>query len=132
MRKNNEIIKIGKMSELNKQELHNLGMNIVGKDLKKLRYEFLAVNSELKKNPQFIVKKLKGEELVFVVVKVGVFPEEPEKYDRMWMETFKNHAVSKNAMLLFAGVGLANSEDMTLPLSKDSGYIVKYNGLIEI
>jgi len=119
------------MSELTKQELHNLGMNIVGKDLEKLKYEFLAINSDLTKNPQFIVKKENGQ-LTFVVVKVVIFPEEPEEYDRIWMESFKVHAVSKKAILLFAGVGLANSENMEKSISSKSGYIVKYNGLKEI
>jgi len=119
------------MSELTKQDLHNLGMNIVGKDLEKQKYEFLAVNSDLKKNPQFIIKK-EDEGLTFVVVKVVVYPEEPDSFDTIWMETFKVHAKDKNANLFFAGVGLANSEDMTRPLSKESGYIVKYNGLKKI
>ncbi|MEN8138547.1 MAG: Na(+)-translocating NADH-quinone reductase subunit F [Bacteroidota bacterium] len=119
------------MSELTKQELHNLGMNIVGKELEKQKYEFLAVNSDLKKNPQFIVKDYSGD-LTFIVVKVSVYPEEPKSYDRIWMESFKVHAVSKKAKLFYAGVGLANSADMTKPLIKDSGYIIKYNGLVEI
>lgn len=38
------------MSEqLSEQELHNLAMNIVGKDLEAQGYEFLGVNSKLKK-----------------------------------------------------------------------------------
>jgi len=117
------------MGELTRQELHNLGMNVVGKELEKQKYEFLAVNSDLKTNPQFIVKKEDGGDLTFVVVKVSVFPDDPDKYDRIWMETFKIHADSKGANLLFAGVGFANSEDMTKPLGKESGYIVKFNGL---
>ena len=116
------------MSELSKQELHNLGMNIVGKDLEKNKYEFLAVNSDLKKNPQFIVKDKDGN-LTFVVVKVLIYPDDPDLFDSIWMESFKVHAKSKDAKLLFAGVGFANSEDMNMPLDKESGYIVKYNGL---
>jgi hypothetical protein len=119
------------MSELTNQDLHNLGMNIVGKDLEKQKYEFLAVNSDLKKNPQFIVKKENGK-LTFVVVKVVMYPDEPDNFDAIWMETFKVHAKDKNAILLYAGVGFANSDDMSLPLSKESGYIVKYNGLKKI
>jgi phosphoribosylamine-glycine ligase len=119
------------MSKLSKQELHNLGMNIVGKDLEKKKYEFLAINSDLTKNPQFIVKK-ENEDVTFVVVKVVTYPEDPEKYDVIWMESFKKHAISKRAKLFYAGVGFANSDDMNLPLSKESGYIVKYNGLKEI
>lgn len=119
------------MSELSNQELHNLGMNIVGKDLEKKKFEFLAINSDLKKNPQFIAKN-EGGDLVFVIVKTVVFPEEPDVFDSIWMESFKVHAKSKEARLYFAGVGLANSDDMALPLTKSSGYIIKYNGLKEI
>ena len=119
------------MSELTKQDLHNLGMNIVGKDLEKNKFEFLAVNSDLKKNPQFIVKNTIGE-LTFIVVKTVVYPDEPDNYDAIWMETFKVHAKSKEAKLFYAGVGLANNDDMEQPLNHKSGYIVKYNGLKEI
>ncbi len=119
------------MSELIKQDIHNLGMNIVGKDLEKQKYEFLAVNSDMKKNPQFIVKDNSGV-LTLIVVRTVVFPENPEKYDRIWMESFKVHAISKKAKLIFAGVGLANNDDMAKPLTKESGYIVKYNGLKEV
>ncbi len=34
---------------LSKQELHNLGMNHVGKDLESRGFEFVAINSKLKK-----------------------------------------------------------------------------------
>ena len=119
------------MSELTKQDLHNLGMNIVGNDLKKNKFEFLAVNSDLKKKPQFIVKNTSGE-LIFIIVKTVAFPDEPSNYDAIWMETFKVHAKSKNAKLFFAGVGLANSNDMEQPLNHESGYIIKYEGLKEI
>jgi len=119
------------MSELTKQELHNLGMNIVGKELKKNKFEFLAVNSELSKNPQFIMNNPKGE-LTFVIVKTVLYPDEPDNFDSIWMETFRIHAKSKNAKLFYAGVGLANNDDMDKPLSRDSGYIVKFNGLKEI
>lgn len=119
------------MSELTKQDIHNLGMNIVGEDLKKNKFEFLAVNSDLKKNPQFIVKSPNGD-LTFIIVKTVSFPDEPSNFDTIWMETFKVHAKSKEAKLLFAGVGLANSDDMEQPLNHESGYIVKFEGLKEI
>ena len=45
---------------LNKQELHNLAMNIVGKDLEEQGFEFLGVNSQLKRNPQFVALKNKN------------------------------------------------------------------------
>ena len=57
------------MHVLTEQELHNLGMNIAGKKLQKMGYEFVAVNSTLKKHPQFVLFK-KGEPTIFVLVKV--------------------------------------------------------------
>ena len=42
---------------LSKQELHNLAMNIVGKKLEKMGFEFQAINSKLKKHPQFVLFK---------------------------------------------------------------------------
>ena len=56
------------MQVLTKQELHNLAMNIVGKKLEKMGYEFQAINSKLKKHPQFVLFK-KGESPIFVLVK---------------------------------------------------------------
>ena len=56
------------MQVLTAQELHNLGMNIVGKKLQEKGYEFVAINSELKKHPQFVLFK-KGEPTIFVLVK---------------------------------------------------------------
>ena len=44
---------------LTKQELHNLAMNHVGKDLESRGFEFIAINSSLKKNPQFVCTKNK-------------------------------------------------------------------------
>ena len=38
--------------KLTRQESHNLAMNLVGEELEKDGYEFLAINSDLKKNPQ--------------------------------------------------------------------------------
>ena len=39
---------------LTEQELHNLAMNIVGEALQELGWEFLLVNSDRKKDPQFV------------------------------------------------------------------------------
>ena len=49
------------MHVLTKQELHNLAMNIVGKKLEKMGYEFQAINSQLKRHPQFVLFKKDNE-----------------------------------------------------------------------
>ena len=119
------------MQILTKQELHNLGMNIVGKKLQEMGYEFVAINSELKKHPQFVLFK-KGEPTIFVLVKTTNNIQSPEEYDVFWMETFKNHAKKQNAEVWFAGIGIANSESVELPVFKNQPYYVAFNDFIKI
>lgn len=115
------------MEELSLQELHQIAMNCVGKDLKTKGFEFIAINSQLKKHPQFICVDKKNK-LYFVMVKATQYPENPEEYDIIFMETFRKHAKEKKACVLFAGVGIANAENIELPVYKNSDYIINYNG----
>ena len=118
------------MSKLNKQDLHNLAMNIVGKDLENKGYEFLAVNSKLKKDPQFVA--LKDKKLHFVIVRAISYPDNPTDYDEALMSKMKTHADKFNAKTYFAGVGIANSKNYELPVSSLDDYVLNYNGLIKI
>ena len=118
------------MVDLDKQELHNLAMNIVGKDLEKQGYEFLAVNSKFKKDPQFVA--LKDKKLHFVVVRAITYPDNPIDYDKALMTKMKNHADKYDALTFFAGVGIANKFDYNLPVNKIDDHIINYNGLIKI
>jgi hypothetical protein len=113
------------LKRLTAQELHNLGMNIIGEKLQKRGYEFVAINSKLKKHPQFVLYK-KGEPTIFVLVKVSSNIQQPERYDAVWMETFKEHAIQQNAKVWFAAIGLANSESVELPVYKDQPYYVAF------
>ncbi len=115
-------------TQLTKQELHNLAMNIVGKDLEKRGFEFLAVNSQLKKHPQFVCID-KNKQRFFVIVKAGAIEASPITFDVVWMETFKNHARTQNAKVLFAGVGLGNVNDKTVPPNLNEDYLQQYEGL---
>ena len=54
---------------LTPQELHNLAMNHVGKDLEKRGFEFIAINSKLKKHPQFVCMDA-NKQYFFVIVKM--------------------------------------------------------------
>ncbi|APG60205.1 Na(+)-translocating NADH-quinone reductase subunit F [Christiangramia salexigens] len=118
------------MPKLNQQELHNLAMNIVGKDLEDKGYEFLGVNSELKKDPQFVA--LKDKKLHFVIVRAIEYPVNPNDVDMVFMESIKTHAAKFNARTFYAGVGLANSKDYEKPITSDEDYIVNYSGWQEI
>jgi len=105
-------------------------MTIVGEDLENQGYEFLGVNSELKKNPQFVA--LKDKKLHFVIVRAIAYPDNPKQYDAVFMETIRAHALKFEARTFYAGVGLANSQDYELPVMKQTDYVVNYEGLQEI
>ncbi len=113
---------------LTEQELHNLAMNHVGKELEERGFEFIAVNSKLKKHPQFVCID-KNSQYFFVLVKAVLLPDNPNNYDVVWMETFKNHAREKDAKVLYAGVGLANAADQELPLYLNEDYVIEYSGI---
>lgn len=113
---------------LTKQELHNLAMNHVGKDLEQRGFEFVAINSQLKKHPQFVCID-KNNQYFFVIVKAVMLPDNPNNYDVIWMETFKKHAREKNAKVLYAGVGLGNPKAEHLPVYLNEEYLIEYNGI---
>lgn len=118
------------MGILTEQELHNLAMNIVGKDLESQGFEFMAVNSTLKKDPQFVC--LKEKKLHFIIVQAVAYPNDPVDYDVIYMQTIKAHALKFKARTYFAGVGLAKTIDFNAPIAKNDDYTINYNGLLEI
>ena len=70
----------GMSKALSNQELHNLAMNHVGKDLERRGFEFVAINSRLKKHPQFVCID-KYSKYYFVIVRAVILPENPNNYD---------------------------------------------------
>lgn len=116
--------------ELTEQELHNLAMNIVGKKLEADGYEFLGVNSKLKRDPQFVA--LKDKNLSFVVVRAISYPDDADVYDEVLMKRIKDHAEKFNARTFYAGVGLGHGTDYGKPVLRDQDYTMIYNGLQEI
>ena len=115
---------------LTEQELHNLAMNIVGKDLEEQGYEFMGINSKLKKDPQFVA--LKNKKLHFVIVRAITFPDDANVYDEAFMQKMKNHALKFEARTFYAGVGLGHGDNYQHPAEKDVPYTMIYNGLQEI
>ena len=113
---------------LTEQELHNLAINHVGKDLETRGFEFVAINSQLKKHPQFVCID-KNNQYFFVIVRVVKLPENPNNYDVVWMETFKKHAFEKDAKVLYAGVAVGNPNGEDLPVYLNHEYLMEYNGI---
>jgi hypothetical protein len=113
---------------LTEQEMHNLGMNHVGKDLEARGFEFIAINSKLKRHPQFVcIDKMK--QYFFVIVRTVILPENPNNYDVIWMETFKKHARENDAKVLYAGVAIGNPDGEDLPVYLNEEYLIEYNGI---
>jgi hypothetical protein len=119
------------MQILTPQELHNLAMNIVGEKLEKMGYEFQAINSQLKRHPQYVLFK-KGEPTIFVLVKATSNLQNPNDYDVFWMETFIEHAKKQNAKVWFAGVGIANAESVESPVFKNQPYYVAFDDFLKV
>lgn len=113
---------------LSDQELHNLAMNIVGKDLESRGFEFIAINSQLKRHPQYVCIDKKNQRY-FVIVKAAPITAEPITFDVIWMETFKKHAQSQQAKVLFAGVGLGNVKNEAVPPNLNEKYLLQYEGI---
>lgn len=116
--------------KLTAQELHHLAMNIVGDDLEAQGYEFLAVNSKLKKDPQFVA--IKNGHLFFVIVAAISYPDDPAVFDTIFLETIKQHAIKFKAKTYYAAVGLANATNYEFPVTKNDDYVVNYPGIKEI
>jgi len=115
---------------LTEQELHNLAMNIVGKDMEEQGFEFMGVNSTLKKDPQFV--GLKNKDLHFVIVRALRYPQDANVYDPTFMQTIKTHADKFEAKTYYAGVGLGHGSDYAKPVLIDEDYTMVYKGLQEI
>ncbi len=118
------------MEELTEQQLHNLAMEIVGKRMEEEGFEFMTVNSELKKDPQFVC--LKDKKLHFVIVRAISYPNNPLKYDSTFMETVRSHAEKFEAKTYYAGVGLAHADNYELPIKKNYSYAINFQGLQKI
>lgn len=114
--------------ELTEQELHNLAMNIVGRQLEAEGFEFMGVNSKPKRNPQFVC--LKDKVLHFIVVRHVPYPNDPTAYDNSLMKKMKDHADKHEARTYFAGgVGLSNAQDRNAPpVLLNEEYIVDFKG----
>ncbi len=83
---------------LTEQELHNLAMNYVGKELEKRCFEFVAVNSKLKKHPQFVCIDKKSQ-YYFVIVKMVILPENPNNYDVLRKQVYSREYTNSNGIL---------------------------------
>ncbi len=118
------------MRRLTDQELHNLAMNIVGRQLEAEGFEFMGVNSKLESNPQFVC--LREKQLYFIVVRSVPFPLDPKLYNNGLMRKIIEHANRQHAKVYYAGVGLSNAQNQRLPVYLDEPYIVDYDGLIEM
>lgn len=104
-------------------------MNIVGRHLEERGFEFLAVNSDPEKNPQFVC--LKEKQMHFVVVRPVPLGMEPARYDHILMNKVYSHAEKFEAKAYFAGVGLEHPDGPDRPLIRHQPYLLEFSGLYE-
>ncbi|MCP4483875.1 MAG: Na(+)-translocating NADH-quinone reductase subunit F [Flavobacteriaceae bacterium] len=116
--------------KLNKQESRNLAMNIVGAELEKEGYEFLAIKSDLKKNPQFVV--IKDKITSFVLVRAVSNSEELYDYRNITTQPILEHSEQFKAKVYYAGVWLGHGSDINKPIINGEEYSYVYSGLTEI
>ena len=112
---------------LRPQDIHNLAMKEVGDFLTNEGFEFLAVNSQPKKDPQFVC--LKNQKLHFVVVRGSLYPNNPKNFDFKLFQEVKDHGIKYKATTYFAGVGFANAKYYDFPLTQSDRYAVNFDGL---
>jgi len=117
-------------AEITPKEIHQMAMKEAGEQLENAGYEFLSVNSDLKKDPQFVC--LKNKKLHFVLVKGCIYPQNPNDYDPELMDKLVAHAQKYEAKVLFAGVGFAHGNDYDLPLDKSGPIAINFTGIHEI
>ena len=107
------------MEALSLQDLHHLAMNHVGKELEKQGFEFIAINSQLKKHPQFVCVDKPTNTLHFVMVQAATYPSNPADYDPEFMlnleRLIREHRkqASKQAVIV-VGQGLPGRRVRTL------------------
>lgn len=112
---------------LTEQDIHNIGMNHVGKELQSMGFEFLGVNSELKKNPQFVTYK-KNHTMNFVVVKTSIFPaNKTDLFNQELINKLSQHAQEKCANLWFALVEI-KTENPTEQIRKTDDIWIDFKG----
>ena len=112
---------------LQAQQIHQLAMKEVGDYLTQSGFEFLAVNSQLKKDPQFVC--IKDQKLHFIVVRGCLYPDNPKTYDAQLLEQVRDHGIKYKATTYYAGVGFAHAEEYELPLTENDPYAVNFDGL---
>lgn len=116
---------------LSKQELHNLAMNIVGKALEELQWEFLLVNSDMNKNPQFVCIDPQKKKH-FIIVRAVTENIDPDIHNTEFMKKVKQHAKTFDATAHYAGVGLYHIENPNHSIRKNEPYQVYFKGLLTV
>ena len=96
-----------------------IGKSTFSKECRQSVRKSLKNHAQIDKNKQYF----------FVIVKAILLPKNPNNYDLVWMEKFKQHAKSHDSKVLYAGVGLANAKNKNNPVYLNQDYIIEYNGI---
>lgn len=108
------------------EEIHYIGMNFIGEELQKMGFEFLAVNSKLKKHPQFVTYK-KNEKNIFIMVQSSLPPKDYTQIPSIAKKVLEK-AIEQDCNFWFAGVGITHANDLSKPPIKGEPYKILFNG----
>lgn len=114
------------------EEIHDFGIEIVTRELRKEGHEIISFNAGLRHNPQ-IIARINGN-LAFIAVRTALYPEKGEIENQEMFDKLVRHADQHNAISYFASVGIAQAnveseEQMSVPI-RGAGYYVAYEGLL--
>ncbi|MCQ2979236.1 MAG: hypothetical protein MJ245_05530, partial [Clostridia bacterium] len=96
---------MGNTNIMNKDELHEYGINLITNYLEKNDYTIMEKNLELDSVPQLVVQK--GTDMSFVIVETYMYPKKNIKIDKDKLTYMKQVADGYNAKCFVARVGLA-------------------------
>lgn len=115
-------------------EIHDFGIEVVFRYLKKEGHEIVSVNTDISLNPQVVARK--GGQLEFIIVRTACYPSKGQiENDQMALHCIE-HADRHKATCYFAGVGIANADgktdaEMAAPV-RGAGYHVSFEGLVTL
>ncbi|OIO16996.1 MAG: hypothetical protein AUJ54_10460 [Ignavibacteria bacterium CG1_02_37_35] len=113
-------------------EMHEFGIEVVCNQIQKDGFTIDSVNPDKNINPQIVARK--DGQLSFIVVRTTCYPQKGTIDSDLLFEQLVHNADKHNAVLYFAGVGIANSQakvenEMSIPI-KGAGFYISYDGLL--
>lgn len=115
-------------------EIHEFGIHIVEKDLRREGFQILSVNYQINIDPQIIARK--NERLFHILVRTSCYPRKGKIEDPEIANSALLRARISGADCYFASIGIANANgttdlEMSIPV-RGAGFYIAYEGLVQL